>query len=78
MFLLELRALLRGYQALVSEYRLRNCRVVCLADNMSVALCVTRRRSKDFTAIALIRRIVALSFTRVESDSQVDTVSGKL
>ena len=60
-FILELRALLRGIEALISEFSLHDCRIVCLVDNMSVALCVSRRRSKEFTAITLIRRIVAIA-----------------
>ena len=57
----EMLALLRGIEALFSELCLEDCRIVCLVDNMSVALSVSRRRSKDFVALTLIRRIVALA-----------------
>ena len=60
-YIFEMRALLRGIEALISEFSLEDCRIVCLVDNMSVALSVSRRRSKDFVALTLIRRIVALA-----------------
>ena len=60
-YIFEMRALLRGIEALISEFSLEDCRIVCLVDNMSVTLSVSRRRSKDFVVLTLIRRIAALA-----------------
>ena len=37
---------------------------MCLVDNLSVALCFSRRRSKEYVVISLIRRLVAIGLTR--------------
>ena len=45
-FVYEVRALVRAVEVLSAELNLKGCRVLCLVDNMSVALCFSRRRSK--------------------------------
>ena len=45
-FVYEARALVRAVEVLSAEMNLQGCRVLCLVDNMSVALCFSRRRSK--------------------------------
>ncbi|CAK0901265.1 unnamed protein product [Prorocentrum cordatum] len=58
-FTLEARALLLGFQALVSEYQVRNARVLFLVDNMGVCLSFARGRTTDFRALmpTLLRRL---------------------
>ncbi|CAK0907840.1 unnamed protein product [Prorocentrum cordatum] len=54
-FTLEARALLLGFQALVSEYQVRNARVLFLLDNMGVCLSFARGRTADFRPSRLRR-----------------------
>ena len=63
-FVYEARALVRAVEVLCAELKLTGCRVLCLVDNMSVALCFSRRRSKEYVVISLIRRLVAIGLTR--------------
>ena len=63
-FVYEARALVRAVEVLCAELKLTGCRVLCLVDNMSVALCFSRRRSKEHLVISLIRRLVAIGLTR--------------
>ena len=49
------------YVSFCCDIMFYHCRIVCFVGNMSIALSVSRRRSKDFVALTLIRRIVALA-----------------
>ena len=63
-FVYEARALVRAVEVLCAEMQVSSCRVLCLVDNMSVALCFSRRRSKEYVVITLIRRFIAICITR--------------
>ena len=59
-FLREARALLRGLQVVVCAEHVRNARVLCLADSMSCALAVERRRARNFKLFVQIRKFTPL------------------
>ena len=61
---LEARALLRGFQAAVSKYDMKNCRALVIVDNMSVCLCFVRRRSRDQKILRCVRILSAWTLAR--------------
>ena len=61
---LEARALVLGFQALVSKLGLTRCRALCIVDNMSTCLAFDRRRSRNRKILKCIRRLSAWSLLR--------------
>ena len=59
-FVYEARALLRGLECFVSKEKKCDVRCLILVDNMGVALSFSRRRSRHFTVLTIIRRFSAM------------------
>ncbi|CAK0886357.1 unnamed protein product [Prorocentrum cordatum] len=78
-FTLEARALVLGFQALVSECQVRNARVLFLVDNMGVCLAFARGRTTDFRNLVTFTPAPAIGrATRARRLASGDALVAKL